>query len=43
MKNCVACNTIKPINDFGKKAASKDGLDCYCCVCRDFSWGVFVL
>jgi hypothetical protein len=34
MKNCVACNTIKPINDFGKKAASKDGLDCYCCVCR---------
>lgn len=34
MKNCVACNTIKPINDFGKKAASKDGLDCYCRVCR---------
>jgi len=24
MKNCITCSTIKPINDFGKKTASKD-------------------
>lgn len=24
MKNCISCNIIKPMNDFGKKAASKD-------------------
>ncbi len=34
MKNCIACNTMKPINDFGKKAVSKDGLDYYCRICR---------
>jgi len=34
MKNCIKCKTLKPNLDFGKRKNSKDGLDCYCKLCR---------
>jgi hypothetical protein len=34
MKNCTSCKITKPLVDFGKRKASKDGMDVYCRNCR---------
>ena len=34
MKNCTICKIDKPLNEFGNRKVSKDGLDYYCCACR---------
>lgn len=34
MKDCTNCKLTKPLSEFGKRKASTDGLDLYCCECR---------
>ena len=33
-KHCNKCNTTKPVADFGKRSASKDGLSAWCKSCQ---------
>lgn len=33
MKQCSHCRKVKNLAEFGSKAASADGLDCYCRTC----------
>lgn len=33
MKRCSRCETVKPLDDFGKDKARNDGLNCYCREC----------
>lgn len=38
MKRCYKCVTTKPVGDFGKSEARKDGLQTYCKGCRQAHW-----
>lgn len=38
MKECKDCNTVKPLNEFTKKASCKDGYEPRCKICRSIKY-----